>query len=136
MATRSLIGKILPGGGIRSIYCHWDGYLENNGEILKNHFTDEAKIDKMLDLGDLSSLAPELGDEPHDFDNCTKDVCNFYGRDRKETGCEAQHSSTLDQYMRHADRAGAEYVYIWNEGKWQYSRVTTSAKMANFATLE
>ncbi len=136
MATRSLIGKILPEGGIRFIYCHWDGYPENNGVILQNHFTDEAKIDKLLDLGDVSSLAPELGDEPHDFSNPPQGVCNFYGRDRQETGCESQQVGTLGMYMRRADKCGAEYVYIWTDGKWHYSRVTTSAEMANFATLE
>lgn len=136
MATRSLIGKILPGGGILSIYCHWDGYPENNGEILKNHYQDPEKVDKLISLGDLSSLAPEIGDEPHDFDSPPNGVCNFYGRDRKETGVDPQMSHTLAQFMRRADKSGAEYVYIFNEGKWSYSRVTTSVEMANFATLE
>ena len=54
MATRSLIGKILPGGDILAIYCHWDGYPENNGEILKNHYQDPEKVDKLISLGNLS----------------------------------------------------------------------------------
>ena len=136
MATRSLIGKILPGGGILSIYCHWDGYPENNGEILKNHYQDPEKVGKLISLGDLSSLAPEIGDEPHDFDSAPKGVCNFYGRDRQETGVDPQLSHTLSQFMRRAGKCTAEYVYIFNDGKWSYSRVTTSADLANFAELE
>ena len=136
MSTGSLIGKVLPGGGIRYIYCHWDGHPENNGVILHNHFTDDAKIEKLLDLGDVSSLAPELGEEPHDFNNPPQGVCNFYGRDRKETGCEAKNVSTLNMYMRRSDNYRAEWVYIWMDGKWHYSRVTTSAQTANFATLD
>lgn len=136
MATRSLIGKILSGGGILSIYCHWDGYPENNGEILKNHYQDPEKVDKLISLGDLSSLAPEIGDEPHDFNSPPDVVCNFYGRDRQETGVNPQLSHTLTQFMKRADKCTAEYVYIFNDGKWSYSRVTSSADSANFAELE
>jgi len=136
MATRSLIGKILPGGGILSIYCHWDGYPENNGKILQNHFQDEEKIEKLMQLGDLSSLAPEIGDEPHDFNTPPEGICNFYGRDRQETGVGPKTNYSLPSFMKRAENCGAEYVYIRMDGKWQYSGVTTSAEAANFHTLE
>lgn len=136
MATRSLIGKILPGGGILAIYCHWDGYPENNGEILKNHYQDSEKVDKLISLGNLSSLAPEIGDEPHDFNSPPDGVCNFYGRDRRETRMDPQLSHTLTQFMKRAGKCVAEYVYIFNDGKWGYSRVTSSAESTNFIELK
>lgn len=136
MATRSLIGKVLPDGGILSIYCHFDGYPENNGKILQDHYQDPEKVDKLISLGDLSSLAPEIGDEPHNFDHAPQGICNFYGRDRGETGVEPGLSHTLAQFMKRADKCTAEWVYIFDAGKWKYSRVTTSAEMANFHTLE
>jgi hypothetical protein len=98
MATRSLIGiknsnPHLP-GEIDYIYCHWDGYLENNGKILLENYTDPFKLQKLIDTGDLSSLAPEIG-EKHDFDNPVEGVCTFYGRDRGETGVDAVTSRIL-----------------------------------------
>jgi hypothetical protein len=44
MATRSRIGIELEDGVIESIYCHWDGYPENNGKILLEHYQDPNKI--------------------------------------------------------------------------------------------
>ena len=56
MSTRSLICKELPSGKFRTIYCHYDGYLEHNGEILCDVYDTPEKVDKLLDLGDLSQL--------------------------------------------------------------------------------
>lgn len=33
MATRSRIGIENQDGTVTSVYCHWDGYPENNGRI-------------------------------------------------------------------------------------------------------
>ena len=40
MATRSVIGIVNLDKSITGIYCHYDGYPENNGKILLNHYTD------------------------------------------------------------------------------------------------
>jgi hypothetical protein len=37
MGTRSRIG-VMHGDNVKSVYCHWDGYLEHNGEILLKHY--------------------------------------------------------------------------------------------------
>lgn len=58
MSTRSRIGKLNPDGSILSVYCHSDGY--GVGETLKEHYTDIKKIDALLALGDISSLAAEI----------------------------------------------------------------------------
>ena len=34
MGTRSRIG-VMHGDKVKSVYCHWDGYLEHNGQILQ-----------------------------------------------------------------------------------------------------
>ena len=67
MSTRSRIAKLNDDGSIRVIYCHSDGYLSYNGRILLEHYTDPAKVDALLDLGDISSLGEEIG-EQHPFD--------------------------------------------------------------------
>lgn len=73
MATRSNIGIELSNGEVEFIYCHWDGYIENNGKILYNHYNDLSKIEELIDLGAISSLEPDIEDivdyaskgEPH-----------------------------------------------------------------------
>lgn len=60
MSTRSLIGLQQADGTVKAIYCHWDGYPEWNGEKLANFYPDEQHINKLLVLGDISSL----GDKP------------------------------------------------------------------------
>lgn len=114
MATRSHIGKQLENGQIKYIYCHWDGYPEHNGAILKEHYTTEAKVDELLALGDLSHLGEDIG-EKQDFANISthKDGwCLAYGRDRGEENTEARIGDTddfLDQ----------EYSYLFVNGKWK-----------------
>ena len=61
MGTRSRIG-VMHGDVCKSVYCHWDGYLEHNGDILETHY-DSAKANTLVALGDLSSLAPYIGEE-------------------------------------------------------------------------
>lgn len=40
----------------KTIYIHWDGYPEGIGKILKEHYTSDELVEKLLNLGDLSSL--------------------------------------------------------------------------------
>ena len=56
MSTRSRIAIEKQDGTVESIYCHFDGYLSNNGEILQNHYSTKDKMEKLIELGDISSL--------------------------------------------------------------------------------
>ena len=60
MGTRSRIG-VMHGDVVKSVYCHWDGYLEHNGQILLEHY-DSAKANNLVALGDLSSLGSVIGE--------------------------------------------------------------------------
>lgn len=120
MATRSHIGKKQSDGTIKYIYCHWDGYPEYNGEILKNHYTDEAKIDALLELGDISSLNEEIG-EKHDFNDHdlrveNKWVCS-YKRDRDESDTEARIANDVTELTQSSN--WTEYHYVYDNGKWR-----------------
>ena len=112
MATRSYIGKRLPNGDIKAIYCHWDGYPEHNGRILVEHYKDEAKIDKLLKLGALSVLGPEIG-KKQDFNKPTEGWCLAYARDRGEPNQEAETLNHISEISGMID-----YVYIWEGGEW------------------
>jgi hypothetical protein len=124
MATRSHIGVQNSDGSVDAIYAHWDGYPSYNGKILRDHYSPDAEADDprakiyaLIALGDISSLAPEIG-EKHDFNKPPDGVVNAYGRDRGETGVEARHFENVDDFLKYADE---EYTYLLDENdEWQY----------------
>lgn len=64
MSTRSRIALKNDDGTIRSIYCHFDGYPEGGvGDKLKKYYTTKEEINKLLDLGDLSTLGSKYDEE-------------------------------------------------------------------------
>ncbi len=150
MGTRSRIG-VMHGDKIKSVYCHWDGYLDHNGRILLEHY-DSAKANELVALGDISSLGPNIG-EKHSFDNphpygsaeylaeaeARELVTTFYGRDRGETGTEWQVDHDFVTFMERVDACGAEYYYIMKDGVWycgdSYSSSAISGKLVPLAEL-
>ena len=56
MGTRSTIALEFADGTVEQVYCHWDGYLEHNGQILARHYMDPFKVKELLALGGFSSL--------------------------------------------------------------------------------
>jgi hypothetical protein len=56
MGTRSTIALEFADGTVEQVYCHWDGYLSNNGEILQAHYMDPFKVKRLVGLGGFSSL--------------------------------------------------------------------------------
>jgi len=115
MATRSNIAYKTAEGKIRSVYCHWDGYPEHNGKILMDHYTDQAKIEALIELGSISSLGTELG-EKQDFDDRSTQKDDWtlaYHRDRGE---ELVVSEYEDVPSWVADME--EYAYLWNGQEW------------------
>ena len=128
MGTRSRIA-VMHGTVCKSVYCHWDGYLEHNGAILQEHY-DSAKANNLVALGDLSSLRPNIGEkhafsqfevpaeEVEAYKTLTEDMCTFYGRDRGETGIEFKVSHSFEDFLELCERTDAEYYYIMEDGKW------------------
>ena len=135
MATRSAIG-VMHGNNCKMVYCHWDGYLEHNGEILLNHY-DSAKANYLVALGNLSSLRPNIGEQhpfsKYEIDEKSPDVdalmalyeeaeskgwCTFYGRDRGETDNEFKTFDNFVDTVNYYKDMGAEYIYIMRDGEW------------------
>ena len=56
MGTRSTIALEFADGTVEQVYCHWDGYLEHNGQLLQAHYMDPFKVKELLALGGFSSL--------------------------------------------------------------------------------
>lgn len=112
MSTRCMIGRANADGTITGIYCHYDGYLERVGRILAKHYTDAAKVDALMALGDISSLGAEIG-EKHDFRARPDGQCNAYGRDRDEADVSARTFATMREF---AD--DYSYAYLFTDGAW------------------
>ena len=141
MATRSTIAKEQADGSIQQIYCHWDGYISNNGELLYHHWRDPLKVQELIDLGDLSSLGTCLG-EQHPFSpwgdggvpagpsdagireayNRSRELgwCTFYGRDRGELGVSKRVFKDWQDYLD--NHQWEEYDYVFRtDGQWWVS---------------
>ena len=124
MGTRSRIG-VMHGDNCKSVYCHWDGYIDYNGRILLEHY-DSTKANFLVALGDISSLKPDVfigeGVE-HSFEKPAEDITIFYGRDRGETGTEWKTDTTFEAFLERVDNCGAEYYYIMKDGEWYVGNV-------------
>jgi hypothetical protein len=116
MATRSTIALEFADDTVGQVYCHWDGYLSHNGKILLENYSDPFKLRSLIDLGDLSVLAAEIGTK-HDFEVQVKGPCTFYGRDRDESGTQAKYFDNFEDYA--ANHQTEEYEYILRkDGEW------------------
>jgi len=122
MGTRSTIALEFADGTVEQVYCHWDGYLDHNGRILQDHYSDPFKLRNLIDMGDLSSLGKVIG-EKHPFSphsskedealyEHAKDMgyCTFYGRDRNESGSEARKFKDYLDYAENHQYEEFEYI--------------------------
>ena len=140
MATRSTIALEFADNTVQQVYCHWDGYLDNNGRILFEHYQDPFKLRDLIDRGDLSSLGTVIGEqrpfskfeldmEAPDFPEKVALIeraeaegwCNFYGRDRGEENTAAKKFKDFEDYK--ANHQYEEYEYILRkDGNWYVSK--------------
>lgn len=151
MGTRSMIAIENPHSkAVKSIYCHWDGYLEHNGAILEKHYSNSPKVNNLIALGDLSSLRPEIGvkhlfssielpkEEREAHEEAVKDMCTFYTRDRGED-TPYKHFSTAKEAAAYYDGSWCEYFYLFKydedleSGKWYY-RTRENGRWKRLAT--
>ena len=124
MSTRGLIG-IKTKEGWKTIYNHSDSYPEYLGEILHKKYNTRKKAEELVDLGNLSYVAPEIG-EKHNFDKAYEEHPDWtlaYGRDRGESGTLPKTYRTLEEVYNHAENVSAEYVYLFDNGKWSAYKV-------------
>jgi hypothetical protein len=133
MSTRSRIGIAKDDGKVVSIYCHWDGYPSNNGAILLKSYKDKAKVEKLISLGDISSLEAEIepqsetapGRYPstknkmvkHSFDTPQAGVVIAYGRDRGEDPdtIKPRVDNSVEDFVKSDIE---EWGYLFKDGQW------------------
>ena len=107
MGTPCAIGMKMEDGSVHAIRCNYDGYVAGAGVILGGWYTDAAKVEALLALGELSQLAEELSD------------CVAYHRDRHEPMRPAKRFASVEEYQRTAKgEMSADYLYLYDCGSW------------------
>lgn len=127
MATRSLIG-IQFDNYIKYIYCHYDGYPDNQLPLLNDYYSNLTDAEALISLGDISYLAEYVeSDDPdslHSFDTPEDGVVVAYGRDRGEPWSQVKPKlvADLESYILAGYNCGAEYLYLFDpsNSEWQY----------------
>ena len=103
MGTRSRVA-VMHGDVCKSVYCHFDGYLDYTGRILQEHY-DSTRANLLVSLGDNSGVKENV------------EEINFY-KDRGETAVEYQVAHTFEEFLDQVERCFAEYYYVMRDGVW------------------
>ena len=103
MGTRSRVG-VMHGDVVKSVYCHYDGYLEHTGKILLKHY-DSVRANELVSLGDNSGVQETI------------EEMRFY-KDRGETDVEWRVALSFAEFLEQVENCGAEYYYIMRDGVW------------------
>ena len=103
MGTRSRVG-VMHGTVCKSVYCHYDGYLDYTGRLLLANY-DSALANELVARGDNSGV------------QVTVNAMNFYG-ERGETGVEWLTAQTFEEFLEQVQGNGCEYYYVMRDGVW------------------
>ena len=128
MGTRSTIALEYADGTVGQVYCHWDGYLAYNGQMLLKHYSNPFILRDLIDLGDVSSLKPTIGTKhafshfgtemkQEDYDALYGNMTTFYGRDRGEDGTSAKKFVDYENYVRCHQYEEYDYILRQVDGK-------------------
>ena len=115
MGTRSRIGIQLKDNSILSVYCHYDGYPEFNGRVLRDHYNTTDKVRKLIDGGDMSctwtnagwsnETLPEMG------------PLHYTSRGESLESNAPRYDESIFDFLEKENNE--EYAYIWTvNNKW------------------
>jgi len=105
MGTRSTIALEFADGTVEQVYCHWDGYLSNNGQILQSNYMDPFRVKELLALGDFSSLRDSV-------EETAETAYSQRGED-----CGARRYMNVDEYLAECQQEEYDYILRSVEGK-------------------
>lgn len=107
MSTPALIA-MRDGDVIRGVYCHWDGYPDEVGRLLYEHYGIETTR-QLLELGNLSSLEANIS------------TSVFYCRDRGED-FNSNRAIVRDNFDDMLEYYATDFAYYLDEkGHWWYT---------------
>jgi len=103
MGTRSRVA-VMHGDVCKSVYCHYDGYLDYTGRILLAHY-DSTAANALVARGDNSGVKETLAE------------MNFYS-DRGEEDVSWQVAHSFDEFLEQVNNCHGEYYYVMKDGVW------------------
>ena len=103
MGTRSRVA-VMHGTVCKSVYCHYDGYLDYTGRILQSHY-DSTAANELIALGDNSGVKETVAE------------MNFYS-DRGEEDVSWQVAHSFEEFLEQVQGNGCEYYYVMRDGVW------------------
>lgn len=112
MGTRSRVA-VMHGDVCKSVYCHYDGYLEYTGEIL-NKYYDSTAANALIARGDNSGVKETL------------EEMNFYA-DRGEEHVSWRVAHSFEEFLDQVHGSGCEYYYVMQNGVWYCGAVYDTA---------
>jgi hypothetical protein len=118
MATRSTISILKKDGSLRSVYCHWDGYLEGVGETLIINYKTPQQVNELIENGDISSLGLTINES------------EFYHK--KDSRIAYLEYKSLDEQGYFHSLQDYNYIYKEQEQRWEYFRWYEINKMTCF----
>ena len=134
--TRSQIGMIMPNGRVVAAYCHWDGYPDHVGNMLKKHYTNPKTVRELMSLAHagISSLDKSIKGGPnHSFADPQRGETVFYGRDRGEDNDMTTVYRDPSDYEANAEQ---EFAYLYNPKTKQWSYLDNYDKDKEWKVLE
>ena len=103
MGTRSRVA-VMHGDVCKSVYCHYDGYLDYTGRILQAHY-DSTAANELIARGDNSGVKETLAE------------MNFYS-DRGEEDVSWQVAHSFEEFLEQVEGCCGEYYYVMRDGVW------------------
>ena len=112
MGTRSRVA-VMHGTTCKSVYCHYDGYLDYTGRILQAHY-DSTAANALIARGDNSGVKETLEEMNfyEDRDAQDEDVSEFLA----STPWAVAH--TFEEFLDQVQGCGGEYYYVMRDGVW------------------
>lgn len=122
MSTRSAIIAQTNQGDWIGIYCHFDGYLKGVGKTLFEHYNNQAVVEELMDLGDISQLGASIQSTV------------AYGRDKGEGGTEGHRGdlATVQECMKDCHNG---FVYQWEGDNWTLNGMDLRAQLEEAGLL-
>ena len=105
MSTRSTISVVQEDNSVKSVYCHFDGYINSGvGEWLKSYFNTFQLANEVISEGDLSSIFRD------NFES-------YYSK--RGDAIASEYYSTVESFLSNLEKQ--EYNYLFIDGEWQVS---------------
>ena len=104
MGTRSTIALEFADNSVSQVYCHWDGYLENNGQLLSENYMDPFVVRELINLGDFSSLRESV-------EETREGAYSQRGED-----CQARRYMNVAEYFEECQQEEYDYILRNVEG--------------------